>query len=59
LYYSSPYLFVIGDDRVICYTRANDVVGSVGEAKRQSRATWGFDFIVILLLRNSIFIYQF
>jgi len=50
---------VIGDDRVICYTRANDVVGSVGEAKRQSRATWGFDFIVILLLRNSIFIYQF
>jgi len=29
---SSPYLFVIGDDRVIHYTRAYDVIGSASEA---------------------------
>jgi len=29
---SSPYLFVIDDDRVIRYTRANDVAGGAGEA---------------------------
>jgi len=29
---SSPYLFVFGDDRVIRYTKADDVACSVGEA---------------------------
>jgi len=29
---SLPYLLVIGDDRVMRYTRADDVVGSAGEA---------------------------
>jgi len=29
---SSPYLLVFGDDRVMCYTGADDVAGGVGEA---------------------------
>jgi len=29
---SSPYLLVFGDDRVMCYTGANDVIGVAGEA---------------------------
>jgi len=29
---SSPYLCVFGDDRVMCYTRANNVIGGAGEA---------------------------
>jgi len=29
---SSPYLFVIGDDRVIHYTEAGDVAGGAGDA---------------------------
>ena len=29
---NSPYLLVFGDDRVIHYTGANDVIGGVGEA---------------------------
>jgi len=28
----SPYLIVFGDDRVLRYTRTNDVVGGTGEA---------------------------
>jgi len=29
---SSPYLLVFGDDRVMRYTRADDVASGVGEA---------------------------
>jgi len=29
---SSPCLLVFGDDRVMCYTGADDVVGGAGEA---------------------------
>jgi len=29
---SSPYLLVFGDDRVMCYTGADDVAGGAGEA---------------------------
>jgi len=29
---SSPFLFVFGDDRVIRYTRAEDIIGDVGDA---------------------------
>jgi len=32
LYISSPYLLVFGDDRVIHYTGADDVVGDSSEA---------------------------
>jgi len=31
LYVSSPYLLVFGDDRVIHYTRTDDVAGGAGE----------------------------
>ena len=31
MYVSSPYLLVFGDDCVICYTGADDVVGGSGE----------------------------
>jgi len=29
---SLPFLFVFGDDCVICYTRADDITGDVGDA---------------------------
>jgi len=29
---SSPFLFLIGDDRVICYTGADDTTGDVLDA---------------------------
>jgi len=29
---SSPFLFVLGDDRVTCHTGANDIPGDVGDA---------------------------
>jgi len=29
---SSPYLIVFGDDRVMCYMGADDVVGGASEA---------------------------
>jgi len=29
---SSPCLFVFGDDRVTCYTEANDIPGGAGDA---------------------------
>ena len=32
IFISSPFLFVFGDDRVICYTGANDDIGDVGDA---------------------------
>jgi len=32
LYVSSPYLLVFSDDRVMCYTGADDVRGGAGEA---------------------------
>jgi len=30
--HSSPYLFVCGDDRVICYPGVDDVSGELGDA---------------------------
>ena len=38
---SSPYLFVIGDDRVIHYTEAGDVAGGAGDAQSQIGASKG------------------
>ena len=32
LFISSPFLFVIGDYRVICYTGADDVIGDAIDA---------------------------
>jgi len=29
---SSPYLLVLGDDRVTCYTEVDDVSGGAGDA---------------------------
>jgi len=29
---SSPFLFVFGDDHVICYTGADDMTGDAGNA---------------------------
>ena len=38
---SSPYLLVFGDDRVTCYTRADDVVGDTSDTYGRSGAIWG------------------
>ena len=29
---SSPFMFVFGDDRVVCHTGADDILGDVGDA---------------------------
>jgi len=49
IYVSLPYLLVFHDDRVMRYTRADDVTGGAGEAYNQSGDAWGFDFIVFLI----------
>jgi len=38
-YFSSLYLLVFDNDRVIRYTRAYDVAGGAGETQRRRRAT--------------------
>jgi len=54
---SSPYLFVIGDNRVIHYKGAYDVASSASEAKCRSMAAWGFYFIIFPLCCNLNLIY--
>jgi len=31
-YVSSPYMVVVGDDRIICYTRPDNVSSGAGDA---------------------------
>jgi len=40
---------MFGDDRVMCYTRANDIVGGVGEAEIQRRASLGKNLYDVFL----------
>jgi len=46
---SSPFLCVLGDDLLTCYTRANDVSGGASDARTGLRASMG-----ILLIKHIL-----